>query len=179
MTTMFRLQFFACIIALLPCLHSNVLVQLSIYLYPDVVWNNWKILAATGLSLGTLRGDMLLVKMIRWKTLILDCYYLCETWSYIQNFFFWISEAILRTWLWVWNFQFIGKKAAYALSQGLKVIACIGELLQEREAGKTFDVCFQQMKAFAGKFSCWCSLSHGMYCRFVVLLWKENLLTLL
>ncbi|CAK9181629.1 unnamed protein product [Ilex paraguariensis] len=36
--------------------------------------------------------------------------------------------------------QFIGKKAAYALSQDLGVIACIGELLQEREAGKTFDV---------------------------------------
>nr|GMD04999.1 triosephosphate isomerase, chloroplastic-like [Ipomoea batatas] len=36
--------------------------------------------------------------------------------------------------------EFIGKKAAYALSQGVGVIACIGELLQEREAGKTFDV---------------------------------------
>lgn len=48
--------------------------------------------------------------------------------------------------------QFIGKKAAYALSQNLKVIACIGELLEEREAGKTFDVCFEQMKAFAGCF---------------------------
>nr|GLL28416.1 triosephosphate isomerase, chloroplastic-like [Ipomoea trifida] len=47
--------------------------------------------------------------------------------------------------------EFIGKKAAYALSQGVGVIACIGELLQEREAGKTFDVCFKQMKAFAGK----------------------------
>lgn len=46
--------------------------------------------------------------------------------------------------------QFIGKKAAYALSNGLGVIACIGELLQEREAGKTFDVCFEQLKAFAG-----------------------------
>jgi len=47
--------------------------------------------------------------------------------------------------------QFIGKKAVYALSEGLGVIACIGELLQEREAGKTFDVCFQQLKAFAGE----------------------------
>ncbi|MBA0815128.1 hypothetical protein Gohar_020898, partial [Gossypium harknessii] len=47
--------------------------------------------------------------------------------------------------------QFIGKKAAYALNEGLGVIACIGELLEEREAGKTFDVCFQQLKAFAGK----------------------------
>ncbi|GMN48672.1 hypothetical protein TIFTF001_017843 [Ficus carica] len=35
--------------------------------------------------------------------------------------------------------EFIGKKAAYALSEGLGVIACIGELLEEREAGKTFD----------------------------------------
>ena len=47
--------------------------------------------------------------------------------------------------------QFIGKKAAYALGQGLGVIACIGELLQEREEGKTFDVCYKQLKAFAGK----------------------------
>lgn len=47
--------------------------------------------------------------------------------------------------------QFIGKKTAYALSEGLGVIACIGELLQEREAGQTFDICFQQLKAFAGE----------------------------
>ncbi|PWZ40302.1 Triosephosphate isomerase, chloroplastic [Zea mays] len=45
--------------------------------------------------------------------------------------------------------NFIGKKAAYALSQNVKVIACIGELLEEREACKTFDVCFRQKKAFA------------------------------
>ncbi|KAL7206890.1 hypothetical protein ACSBR2_019569 [Camellia fascicularis] len=51
--------------------------------------------------------------------------------------------------------QFIGKKAAYALSQGLRVIACIGELLNEREEGKTFDVCFQQMKAFADAVPSW------------------------
>jgi triosephosphate isomerase len=50
--------------------------------------------------------------------------------------------------------QFIGKKTAYALSQNVKVIACIGELLEEREAGKTFDVCFKQMKAYAGETSC-------------------------
>jgi len=49
--------------------------------------------------------------------------------------------------------QFIGKKAAYALSQNIKVIACIGELLEEREAGKTFDVCFKQMKAYASEIS--------------------------
>lgn len=51
--------------------------------------------------------------------------------------------------------QFIGKKAAYALSQNLKVIACIGEKLEERESGKTFDVCFQQLKAFADNISSW------------------------
>ncbi|KAJ0968708.1 hypothetical protein J5N97_021585 [Dioscorea zingiberensis] len=51
--------------------------------------------------------------------------------------------------------QFIGKKAAYALDQNLKVIACIGEKLDEREAGKTFDVCFQQMKAFSDYVTSW------------------------
>ncbi|KAL8228387.1 hypothetical protein R6Q57_015971 [Mikania cordata] len=51
--------------------------------------------------------------------------------------------------------QFIGKKAAYALGQDLGVIACIGELLEEREAGKTFDVCFKQLKAYADAVSSW------------------------
>ncbi|GAV91496.1 TIM domain-containing protein [Cephalotus follicularis] len=51
--------------------------------------------------------------------------------------------------------EFIGKKAAYALNQGLGVIACIGELLEQREAGKTFDVCFQQLKAYADAVSSW------------------------
>lgn len=51
--------------------------------------------------------------------------------------------------------EFIGKKAAYALSQGLGVMACIGELLEEREAGKTFDVCFEQLKAFADAVPSW------------------------
>ncbi|KAG1360923.1 triosephosphate isomerase, chloroplastic [Cocos nucifera] len=50
---------------------------------------------------------------------------------------------------------FIGKKTSYALSQNLKVIACIGEKLEEREAGKTFDVCFQQMQAFADSITSW------------------------
>lgn len=62
------------------------------------------------------------------------------------------QPASVQRWLFLWQLQFIGKKAAYALSEGLGVIACIGELLEEREAGKTFDVCFQQLKAYAGKF---------------------------
>ncbi|XP_009590743.1 triosephosphate isomerase, chloroplastic-like [Nicotiana tomentosiformis] len=53
------------------------------------------------------------------------------------------------------NDEFIGKKAAYALSQNVGVIACIGELLEEREAGKTFDVCFQQLKSFADALPSW------------------------
>lgn len=34
----------------------------------------------------------------------------------------------------------IAEKAAYALSSGLGVIYCIGEKLEEREAGKTKEV---------------------------------------
>ncbi|TXG64743.1 hypothetical protein EZV62_011737 [Acer yangbiense] len=51
--------------------------------------------------------------------------------------------------------QFIGKNAAYALSEGLGVIACIDEKLDEREAGKTFDVCFKELKAFADTVPSW------------------------
>ena len=36
---------------------------------------------------------------------------------------------------------------AHALECGLKVIACIGETLEEREAGKTEEVVFRQTKA--------------------------------
>merc|ERR1712078_892371 len=39
------------------------------------------------------------------------------------------------------------KKLARALEVGLKVIYCIGEKLPEREAGKTNDVCAEQMGA--------------------------------
>ncbi|PWA71505.1 Triosephosphate isomerase, cytosolic [Artemisia annua] len=36
--------------------------------------------------------------------------------------------------------QFVGEKVGYALSQGLKVIACVGETLEQREAGTTMEV---------------------------------------
>lgn len=48
-------------------------------------------------------------------------------------------------------------KVAYALSQGLKVIACIGETLEQRESGATMAVVAAQTKAIAGislKSSC-------------------------
>ncbi|MFS8011877.1 putative triose-phosphate isomerase [Helianthus anomalus] len=51
------------------------------------------------------------------------------------------------------EYQFIGKKVAYALGQDLGVIAYIGELLEEREAGKTFDVCFKRLKSYAAMLS--------------------------
>lgn len=51
--------------------------------------------------------------------------------------------------------QLIADKVAHALSEGLSVIACIGELLEEREAGKTQDVVFRQTKFIADKVSDW------------------------
>ena len=36
-----------------------------------------------------------------------------------------------------------------------QVIPCIGELLEEREAGKTTEVCFRQLKAIADNVSDW------------------------
>jgi len=46
--------------------------------------------------------------------------------------------------------QLIGEKVSHALSAGLHLIPCIGEKLEEREANKTEEVCFRQMKAIAG-----------------------------
>ncbi|XP_001990150.2 triosephosphate isomerase isoform X1 [Drosophila grimshawi] len=51
--------------------------------------------------------------------------------------------------------ELIAEKAEHALAEGLKVIACIGESLQEREAGKTNDVVERQMAAYANKIKDW------------------------
>lgn len=53
--------------------------------------------------------------------------------------------------LFLFNSQLIGQKVAHALAEGLGVIACIGEKLDEREAGITEKVVFEQTKAIAGK----------------------------
>lgn len=45
--------------------------------------------------------------------------------------------------------KLIAEKCAFALTNGLTVIACIGELLEEREGGKTEEVVFRQTKAYA------------------------------
>ena len=47
--------------------------------------------------------------------------------------------------------EVVGLKTGHALATGLKVIACVGEKLEEREAGKTTEVVFSQLKALAGK----------------------------
>ena len=42
--------------------------------------------------------------------------------------------------------ELIGEKCKKALATGLNIIPCIGEQLEEREAGKTEEVVFNQMK---------------------------------
>ncbi|VEN43810.1 unnamed protein product [Callosobruchus maculatus] len=51
--------------------------------------------------------------------------------------------------------ELIAEKVAFALENGLKVIACIGETLNEREAGKTEEVVFRQTQAIADKIKDW------------------------
>ncbi|KAJ4719885.1 triosephosphate isomerase [Melia azedarach] len=54
--------------------------------------------------------------------------------------------------------EFVGDKVAYALSKGLKVIACVGETLEQREAGSTMDVVAAQTKAIAERVSDWSNI---------------------
>ncbi|XP_004236746.1 triosephosphate isomerase, cytosolic [Solanum lycopersicum] len=51
--------------------------------------------------------------------------------------------------------EFVGDKVAYALSQGLKVIACVGETLEQRESGSTMAVVAAQTKAIADRVKDW------------------------
>jgi len=51
--------------------------------------------------------------------------------------------------------ELIGEKVAFALQSGLNVIPCIGEKLEEREAGKTTEVCFRQLPAMLPNISDW------------------------
>nr|5ZG4_A Chain A, Triosephosphate isomerase [Opisthorchis viverrini]5ZG4_B Chain B, Triosephosphate isomerase [Opisthorchis viverrini]5ZG4_C Chain C, Triosephosphate isomerase [Opisthorchis viverrini]5ZG4_D Chain D, Triosephosphate isomerase [Opisthorchis viverrini] len=51
--------------------------------------------------------------------------------------------------------QLVGEKTNHAISAGVNVIACIGEKLEEREAGKTEEVCFRQMEAIRKNLSMW------------------------
>nr|AGC56216.1 triose-phosphate isomerase [Dermatophagoides farinae] len=51
--------------------------------------------------------------------------------------------------------QLIGEKVEHALQEGLHVIACIGELLEEREAGKTTEVVFRQTQVISKHVKDW------------------------
>lgn len=53
------------------------------------------------------------------------------------------------------NDTLTAEKVAHALESGLSVIACVGEKLEEREAGQTEAVVFQQVKAIATKIGEW------------------------
>eukprot|EP00808_Paulinella_micropora_P018726 g38229.t1 len=47
--------------------------------------------------------------------------------------------------------EIVGEKTAAAIKSGVSAIACIGETLQQREAGQTMDVLLGQLKAIADK----------------------------
>ena len=51
--------------------------------------------------------------------------------------------------------ELISEKVGHALSAGIGVIACVGELLNEREAGTTSEVVYRQIKAIAANVSDW------------------------
>lgn len=51
--------------------------------------------------------------------------------------------------------ELVAEKVCHALENNLKVIACIGETLEERESGKTEEVCARQLKAIAEKVKDW------------------------
>lgn len=51
--------------------------------------------------------------------------------------------------------ELVAEKTEYAISKGISVIACIGELLEEREAGNTMKVNERQLTAIAAKVSDW------------------------
>ncbi|KAJ4720093.1 triosephosphate isomerase [Melia azedarach] len=51
--------------------------------------------------------------------------------------------------------EFARDTVAYALSKGLKVIACVGETLEQREVGSTIDVVAAQTKVIVERVSDW------------------------
>ncbi|XP_039254241.2 triosephosphate isomerase-like [Styela clava] len=51
--------------------------------------------------------------------------------------------------------ELIGKKVQYALEKGMQLIPCIGEKLEEREAGTTEQVVFGQMETIKNNVNDW------------------------
>eukprot|EP01137_Pigoraptor_chileana_P019428 Opistho-2@80459 len=54
--------------------------------------------------------------------------------------------------------ELVGDKVARVLAAGLKVIACVGELLAERESGRTNEIVFAQLKGIAEKVTDWTNI---------------------
>ncbi|KAL7124841.1 hypothetical protein ABFS83_14G075800 [Erythranthe nasuta] len=54
--------------------------------------------------------------------------------------------------------DFVGDKVAYAVEQGLNVIACVGETLEQRESGSTMAVVASQTKSIAERVSSWSNI---------------------
>ncbi|KAI8049020.1 Triosephosphate isomerase [Syncephalis plumigaleata] len=52
----------------------------------------------------------------------------------------------------------IGEKVAYALSAGIKIIACCGETLKEREANETTQVVFSQLDSIRKQIKDWSNI---------------------
>ncbi len=52
----------------------------------------------------------------------------------------------------------MAKKTAFALKKELKVILCVGELLAEREAGRTTEVVFRQLGAVKELVADWAGI---------------------
>lgn len=74
--------------------------------------------------------------------------------------------------VWIFWFvcaQFVGDKVAYALTQGLKVIACVGETLEQRESGSTMSVVSEQTRSISGN-AIPCTLTHLFVALFVYFL---------
>lgn len=51
--------------------------------------------------------------------------------------------------------QFVASKTKAALDEGLSVIVCIGETLEEREKGVTLEVVTRQLEAVRGQVADW------------------------
>lgn len=51
--------------------------------------------------------------------------------------------------------ELVGEKCKHALEAGINILPCIGEKIEEREAGKTEEVCFRQLKAIAANVTDW------------------------
>lgn len=58
----------------------------------------------------------------------------------------WLGHSERRT-LFYETSEVVATKTRAALDAGLKVILCIGETLEQRESGKTAEVCEAQLKA--------------------------------